>query len=305
MAALQRELRSMDTSHAPGLAANGLPGHLYGGMESSPQEPLGLPTAGAPDPEMAQLNDMLDKVMRITNPQMAHEQARKASTADKTRVFPVVVTGKEDVTDFFGGGLPVPVTDTFAADSGHQRTSPLATTHSTVVPTRSYNRFYDLEDRSVPPSATAIAAVIHETKSVTEKATVKLRLEQSIYIQGQLIPAGTFVYGKCKMNGDRMVIPIEEVRYGNTVYSVALSVYGLDGLEGIHIEGSITGDATRQGASDALQSLQLAAMDPSITQQAAAAGIETVRSIVRKKTKLIKMTLKADHPVLLVDQQSM
>ena len=50
---------------------------------------LGNPTSNGTDPELAQLNGMLEKVLDIQHPNRVKEKLRTASTKDKSRVFPV------------------------------------------------------------------------------------------------------------------------------------------------------------------------------------------------------------------------
>lgn len=279
-----------------------------GAPQSSVEETSPVMSASTPaaiDPEIAALSGMLDKIVKITNPVSAAEQARKSSLADKSRVFPVSAEVDGQVVDFFDGGQrpPILTTDTAILSLlANPKISPAYTSADLRQIAR--NDFYDLDNQQQAEVAMTIAAVIHETKTVVEGATIKLRLEQGMYIQGRLIPAGTFVYGKCSVAGDRMIIPINEIKSGAGIYPVDLQVFGLDGQEGVHVEGSITGDVSKQSANDALQSLQLAAMDPTITQQAASAGIETVKTIFSRKIRLKKLTIKAGHPVLLMARQA-
>ena len=131
-----------------------------------------------------------------------------------------------------------------------------------------------------------------------------MRLSEDIFISGTLIPAGNFVYGVCSINGERLKIDINSVRYGKRLYPVALGVYDLDALEGIRIPGAITRDAVKDGSDRALQSVQLMSLDPSIGAQAASAGVEMTKGLLSKKAKLIRVTVKAGYPILLVDEKS-
>jgi hypothetical protein len=79
----------------------------------------------------------------------------------------------------------------------------------------------------------------------------------------------------------------------------------MDGQEGIRVPGAITRDAAKEGADQAVQSLQLMDMNPSLASQAAGAGIETIKGLLGKKAKLVRVTVKAGYPVLLVDQKTL
>ena len=91
------------------------------------------------------------------------------------------------------------------------------------------------------------------------------------------------------------------VRYQNSLLPVALSAYDMDGLEGIYIPGAISRDVAKQSTDNALQNVGLNNLDPSIGMQAAGAGIQAAKSLISKKVKLIKVTVKAGYQVLLKD----
>ena len=59
----------------------------------------------------------------------------------------------------------------------------------------------------------------------------------------------------------------------------------MDGLAGIHIPGSISGDVSKQTAEQSLQNMQLATLDPSLAAQAANTGIQAVKNLLNKKVK--------------------
>ncbi len=103
---------------------------------------------------------------------------------------------------------------------------------------------------------------------------MKLRLVNDVYIDGVLIPKGTFVFGTASLNGERLVINIKSIRYKNSLYPVDLSVLDIDGMDGIYIPGAITRDVARQSADHAVQNIGLTNLNPSIGVQAASAGIE-------------------------------
>jgi hypothetical protein len=78
-----------------------------------------------------------------------------------------------------------------------------------------------------------------------------------------------------------------------------MEVYDLDGMAGIHIPGAITRDVAKQSADNGLQLMELTSVDPSLKAQAAAAGVSTVKNLLSKKVKQIKVVVKAGYKVLL------
>ncbi|SIO53841.1 conjugative transposon protein TraM [Chitinophaga niabensis] len=161
--------------------------------------------------------------------------------------------------------------------------------------------FFGLDNNPVTISneKTAIKAVVHSDQTVQDGSTIKLRLIESIYIGQKEIPANTFVYGVCKISDERLIINLKNIVCNNTMYPVSLSGYDMDGIPGIHIPGTITRDASKQGMDQVIQSLSMTGIDPSLTAQATTAGIQTLKDLIRRKVKLVKVTIKAGHQLLL------
>jgi hypothetical protein len=82
-----------------------------------------------------------------------------------------------------------------------------------------------------------------------------------------------------------------------------MEVYDMDGLAGIYIPGAISRDVAKQSTDNALQSVALGSLDPSLGAQAASAGIETAKNLLSKKVKLVKVQVKAGYRILLKDKQ--
>jgi conjugative transposon TraM protein len=134
-------------------------------------------------------------------------------------------------------------------------------------------------------------------------STVKLRLTNDVYINGVLIPKDNFLFGTASLNGERLNIKISSIRFHNSLFPVELSVYDMDGIDGIYIPGAISRDVAKQSIDRSTRGLGLTTLDPSLGAQAANAGIEAARNLLSKKVKLIKVTVKAGYRVLLKSDQ--
>lgn len=255
-------------------------------------------SSGQQDTDLTQMNQMLSKILDIQHPSLVRERLKVASEKEKGRVFPVRAESKQAIVDDLLSPASVVEPDTLI-----QRNGDSLVTQS--VGTLSNNRFYEWGDSESETSINnAIAAVVHETQTLVTGSILELRLNQDIYVQGQLVPAGTSVFGETSLSGERLQCTISQIHYKDALFPVSLTVYDAkDGLPGIHVPGAISRDVAKQGTDQAIQSLQLATLDPSIGAQAAAAGIETAKNFLSKKTKLIKVTAKAGHPVLLLDRE--
>jgi conjugative transposon TraM protein len=245
--------------------------------------------ASEPDQETKEINGMLEKLLDVQHPERVTERLKEQSFKNKAQVFPVSASGNE---------LAVSVLDN-TISSGPVTDSSRAVATAT-------NGFYSLDDNisNTDMGGSTITAVIHENQTLVAGATVKLRLTSDIYIQGVLIPKDQLVFGTAMLNGERLMIAINSIRYRNGLYPVALSVYDLDGMDGISIPGAITRDVAKQSADQSLQGLGLTSLDPTIGMQAASAGIEVTKNLLSKRVKLVKVMLKAGYQVLLKDNNN-
>lgn len=226
----------------------------------------------AAEDDMSDINTMLDKLMDVQHPERVRERMNANKQSIKSNPFIVS-----------------------ASDGRTQNSSITSRADSTVNADRSGQR----------SKQTTIHAIIHETQSLVSGAMVRLRLLTDVTIDQQLFPQDNFLYGICSINGERMMIEINSIVNSVTqmLMPVSLTVHDLDGLEGIYIPGAISRDAAKQASDDALQGVQLMSFDQSLTAQAATAGIEATKSLLSKKAKLVKITVKAGHRVFLLNKQ--
>ena len=145
----------------------------------------------------------------------------------------------------------------------------------------------------------AIEAFVYETQTLVSGSIIKIRLAEDVMVEGSIVPGGSFVFGTVSLDGERLHIDIPSIRNNNSVYPVKMAAYDLDGMEGIHIPGSITRDAARQSADNSLQQIQMGSFDPSIKAQATTAGINAAKTLLAKKARLVKVTVKAGYKILL------
>ncbi|MBW8334461.1 MAG: conjugative transposon protein TraM [Prolixibacteraceae bacterium] len=232
------------------------------------------------DPELHQLNGMLEKILDIQHPDRVQEKIRQTSETRKGQVFAVSATENE---------TPVSLLDN---------------TTDSRFGIFQQNGFYSLDESVLTDgSQNAIQAVIHETQTLVAGSTVKLRLVNDVYINGVLIPKDNFLFGEATLNGERLKIEIASIRYQNSLFPVQLSVYDMDGMNGIYIPGAITRDVSKQSADRTIQGIGLTTLDHSFGAQAASAGIEAAQDIISKKVKLAKVTVKAGYHILLRDEK--
>ncbi|MBC5862875.1 conjugative transposon protein TraM [Flavobacterium turcicum] len=240
-------------------------------------------TSGDQDPELQQLSGMLESILDIQHPDRVQEKIRKASETNRGQVFSISTTYDENVISSLEKPYPRP--------SGVERQSSL-------------NGFYSLDENEVSDAVqNAVEAVVHETQTIVNGSTVKLRLSNAIFINGVKIPKNHFVFGVASLKGERLAITIDNLRYNNALFPVDLSVFDLDGLSGIYIPGAINRDVAKASADRSMQTLGVASLDDSWGAQAAGAGIEAAKNLLSKKVKLVKVVVKSGYKVLLYDEK--
>lgn len=232
-----------------------------------------------PDPEMDQINGVLNKIMDIQNPERVQQQIKEASKLNKENVYAVSTATEKQIFSLL------------EADAKSKEKDEA-------------NGFYSLNaEQQSGDEQNAIDAVIHETQTIVSGSTVRLRLLGDVYINGTLIPKDNFVFGTAALNGERLEISISSIRYKKSLFPVSLSVVDIDGIGGIYIPGAISRDVAKQSTDRAIQDLSFGTMSDNIGVQAAGAGLEAAKSLFSKKVKLIKVTVKAGYKVLLSDNK--
>ncbi len=242
------------------------------------------------DPEMKQIESMLDKILDIQHPDRVREKTKVQIQQRQDQTFAVEALRQDNNITLMKslGTEPANVTDSAAFMNKSFVTQ---------------NSFYGLEEDSDTglQSANAIEAVVHDTQELVTGATIKLRLLTDVYIKEHLIEKDQFIYGTCAIKAERLTIDINSIRSEKSLLPVSLSVYDLDGLEGIYIPGAITHEVVKQSSDQALQGMQFVSMDQSLGAQAASAGIQAATGLFGKKIKTVKVTVKAGYKILLQD----
>ena len=232
-----------------------------------------------PDPELKQLGGMLENILDIQHPSRVQERLKQSSDIKKGKIFTVNRKKEEDNTT------------SLQQDKSH-------------VASLQVNSFYTAEETAdFEQQANSIEAVIHETQTILNGSVVKLRLSSDIFLQGSLIPKNTFLYGIASLKGERLEVKINNIQFRNSIFPVELSVYDVDGIDGIYIPGAINRDVAKASADRSIQTLGLTGLTDSWGAQAAGMGIEAAKSLMSKKVKLIKVVVKAGYKVLLYDEK--
>lgn len=155
----------------------------------------------------------------------------------------------------------------------------------------------------------SIRACVNQTVTLTSGREVQIRLLEPMRAGKILIPANSIVTGSCKIAGERLDITISSIQYAENIIPVEISVYDTDGQRGIFIPNSDEIKAVKEVASTMASSAGTSIMisDDAGSQLAADMGkglIQGASQYVSKKMSVIKVTLKANHRLLLLPKEN-
>jgi len=148
-------------------------------------------------------------------------------------------------------------------------------------------------------AANSLPAVTQENQVLVAGATIALRLTAEARINDVSFPKDQLLYGVVSINNDRMLVTINSIRREQGIYPVALQVYDLDGLPGIHIPGSLGRETVKQSADQSINSMGIMGLDASPMAQVTNAGVMTARSLLSRKVRLVRVNVRAGYQLLL------
>ncbi|TDX01844.1 conjugative transposon protein TraM [Dinghuibacter silviterrae] len=145
-----------------------------------------------------------------------------------------------------------------------------------------------------------VAQAVTEGKGVLVSGeTIALRLETDLKGKGWTVPAGTRLYGTVSLENERLRIHIRSILSGTQILSVNMEAYDLDGQPGIYVPGSLERDASKVSADEALNTLGIANVDPSLGAQAAGVGIQAAKALLSKKVRQVRVTVRKGYRLLI------
>lgn len=155
----------------------------------------------------------------------------------------------------------------------------------------------------------SIRACVNQTVTLTSGREVQIRLLEPMRAGNILIPANSLITGSCKIAGERLNIAITSIQYADNIIPVEIAVYDTDGQQGIFIPNSDEVKAVKEVASTMANSAGTSIMisDDAGSQLAADMGkglIQGASQYVSKKMSVVKVTLKANHRLLLLPKEN-
>ena len=144
--------------------------------------------------------------------------------------------------------------------------------------------------------ANALKAVIDQKQRFRTGDKIQLRILEAGFYQDVAIPKNTLLYGICSISANRLFVNISSINVNDRVIPSALSVYDLDGIAGIYIDGAYQ-DATKQAINQGLAD----AGNIGLRNTLGNLSIKLGRKANQKQTAFIP----AGYQVLLHDSQNL
>ena len=168
--------------------------------------------------------------------------------------------------------------------------------------------FLTATGRAAENQVSTVRACVAQTQVIRAGSTVQLRLLEAVRIDDTVIPRNTPLYGLATISGMRLQVTVSSVEYGGRIFAVEAAAYDLDGQPGLNVPNS----RERTALKEALASVgQTAGTSVNVTRSAgqqvlselARGGLQASSQYVAGKLREVKITLKANHQLLLISKQ--
>lgn len=154
----------------------------------------------------------------------------------------------------------------------------------------------------------SIKACVHDAQTVVGETGVRLRLLEPAKTPIRTIPQGTIVTANAKFQGGRLQLKITSIELEGNIIPVDITIYDLDGQQGLYVPYSPEMNALTEMAGNMSQTGGTSVMLTQNAGQQIAADlsrgvVQGISGYFSKKVRTPKVTLKAGHQVFLVSKQ--
>ncbi|MDM8172956.1 conjugative transposon protein TraM [Olivibacter sp. 47] len=254
------------------------------------------------NPKAEEIDEKLKAIRQeINGPQEKHEKFPFAVVAENPMVEPSPKSEMNSEVDRLEALMKSMHTDSADDREVEQLNGLLQTILDIQHPERVKEKLQS-ENEIIPEKDSlfkAIPAIITNKQKVVQGATVRLQLQDSMDIKGHHIPKGFYLFATCRIANQRIMLNIRNIRLGTSIIPVNLSVYSLDGMEGLYAPEAVITEAANLGTDNLVRGMGMYGLDGSIATQVAGAGMEAAKNIISKKVRKIKVKVKAGESVLL------
>ncbi|MDE5492741.1 MULTISPECIES: conjugative transposon protein TraM [Weeksellaceae] len=162
-------------------------------------------------------------------------------------------------------------------------------------------------EQAVQPK-NSIKACVHEAQTVVGETGVRLRLLEPAKTPQRTIPKGTIVTANAKFQNGRLQLKVTSVELEGNIVPVDITIYDLDGQQGLYVPYSPEMNALTEMAGNMSQTGGTSVMLTQNAGQQVAADlsrgvVQGISGYFAKKVRTPKVTLKAGYQVFLVSKK--
>lgn len=155
-----------------------------------------------------------------------------------------------------------------------------------------------------------IRAFVHSTQTVMAGSTLKMQIaENCLTDDGRRIRKGTPVYGEvAKVDGERVLVKITGINVGGNILPFKREVYSQDAMEGIYVPGNAKAETAQDAEAAAVNGTNTNIsggldMGSQLVAGAANSVINATKSATSKNIKKVKVTIKTNYQILLMEDK--
>lgn len=153
----------------------------------------------------------------------------------------------------------------------------------------------------------SVRAIIQETQVITAESSVRVRLLEPAKIANHLIPQGYLLTANAKFQEGRLQLKISSLALDGTILPVDITVYGLDGQQGLFVpyspeRSALTEMAANMGQASGSSIMMTNSAGQQIAGDLSRGVVQGVSGYFSKKIRTPKITLKAGYQMFLVSK---
>lgn len=151
-----------------------------------------------------------------------------------------------------------------------------------------------------------IRAVIDEELKGYMGSRVRIRLLEDIYVGTLKLDKGTFLYALISgFSLQRVNLNIVSVMYRNEILPINLSIYDLDGMEGLYVPSSAFREMTRTMGQNVVQGSNMSMENADFFQTALTSMYRSTSQTIAQLIRKNKVKLKYNSFIYLIDNKAL
>jgi conjugative transposon TraM protein len=151
-----------------------------------------------------------------------------------------------------------------------------------------------------------IKAVIDENIKGYLGSRIRIRLLENIYVGNLKIDAGTVFYAQISgFTLQRVNLNIVSVMVENEILPINLSIYDVDGMQGLYVPASVFREMTRTMGENSIQGMQMNMMNTDFFTNMLASLFQSTSKTIADLIRKNKVKVKYNSFVYLIDEQQL